>query len=69
MNLAVGGTNNFFPDNGNQNGKKPWANSSPATAATDFWKGRSQWLEGWNLGENHSERASLIVDSIKVWAI
>lgn len=67
FNLAVGGTNGYFPDTGNQGGK-PWQNSA-AHAATDFWNGRDQWLSGWNLGNNNSSDASLIVDSIQVWAL
>lgn len=67
MNLAVGGTNGYFPDEGNESGK-PWLNTSPA-AATDFWKGRDQWLPEWNLDENHSYDASLIIDSVRVWAL
>lgn len=69
LNLAVGGTNYFFPDNGNRNGEKPWRNSAPSTALTDFWNRRSQWLPSWKLNENNGESASLIIDSIKVWAI
>lgn len=67
LNLAVGGTNGYFPDDGNVS-KKPWANSSPQ-AATDFWRGRDQWLPGWALDKNNASEASLIVDSIRVWAL
>lgn len=67
MNLAVGGTNGFFPDEGNES-KKPWLNSSPH-AATDFWRGRDQWLSGWNLNRRNGRDASLVVDSIRVWAL
>lgn len=69
VNLAVGGTNYFFPDSGNQNGEKPWKNSSPATAAAQFWNGRKQWLSGWKLNENNGKDASFLIDSVKVWAI
>lgn len=65
LNLAVGGTNGFFPDSGNES-EKPWLNSSPQ-AATDFWNGRDQWLPGWNLDK--SLDAALIVDSVHVWAL
>ncbi|XP_055318855.1 beta-1,3-glucan-binding protein-like [Sitodiplosis mosellana] len=67
LNLAVGGTNGYFPDEGNAS-RKPWLNSSPQ-AATDFWKGRNQWLPGWNLDKPNSTDASLIIDSIRVWAL
>lgn len=63
----MGGTNGYFPDEGNAD-EKPWMNSSPQ-AATDFWQGRDHWLPGWNLDKNDSLDASLIVDSIKVWAL
>ncbi|XP_050300167.1 beta-1,3-glucan-binding protein-like [Anthonomus grandis grandis] len=64
INLAVGGTN-FFSDEYVNNGGKPWSNTSPA-AATDFWKGRSQWESTWNLGTDDSH---LIVDYVQVYAI
>lgn len=66
INLAVGGTNHFFPDIGNQN--KPWINSSP-TAAADFWRGRNQWMSTWNTNESHYESSTLAVDYVKVYAI
>lgn len=67
MNLAVGGTNGYFPDVGNQT-PKPWLNSSPRAAA-DFWKDRSQWLNGWNLNRRSGYEASFVIDSVKVWAL
>lgn len=67
LNLAVGGVHGYFPDTGNES-KKPWQNSSPG-AATDFWNGRKQWLSGWNLDKDNGKNASLIIDSIRVWAI
>lgn len=67
MNLAVGGTNGFFPDEGNASGK-PWRNNSP-TAIRDFWNGRNQWLGGWNLGVNTVLDASLQVDHVRIWAL
>lgn len=67
LNLAVGGTNGYFPDQGNQS-EKPWKNASPQ-ASTDFWNGRNQWLSSWNLNKNNSNDAALIIDSIRVWAL
>lgn len=67
MNLAIGGTNGYFPDGGNES-EKPWSNSSPF-AATDFWKGRDQWLPGWNLHKTDAIDAALIIDSVRVWAL
>lgn len=68
MNLAAGG-NTMFPDDDalNTNGK-PWKNSSP-TAVSDFWNSRNTWLPTWNLEENLSRDASLIVDYVRIWAL
>lgn len=68
LNLAVGGVNGYFPDNGDNPGGKPWKNSSPK-AATDFWDGRENWLPTWNLDKNDGKDASLQVDYVKVWAL
>lgn len=61
INLAVGG--NFFPDIENQNGKRPW--DGGPRSMKDFWTNRNQWLPSWQ----NRETSSLIVDSIKVYAI
>ena len=43
INLAVGGTNGYFPDSWvNGNGEKPWNNASP-TAMKDFWLAKNSW--------------------------
>ena len=44
LNVAIGGTNGFFPDDAiNGNGSpKPWNNESP-TAMKDFWLAKDQW--------------------------
>lgn len=57
INLAVGGTNGFFPD-GLGDGK-PWSNTDPH-AANDFWAGVKQWGPTWS-------SPSLQVDSVRVW--
>lgn len=67
INLAVGGTNGFFPEEGNVGGK-PWRNSSP-TPIRDFWNGRDHWLPTWRLHVNNSRDASLQVDYVRVWAL
>ncbi|KAJ8930605.1 hypothetical protein NQ314_016575 [Rhamnusium bicolor] len=64
LNLAVGGVN-YFPDNANNPGGKPWINDSP-TAITEFWKGHDQWLPTWRLGTDDSH---LQIHHVKVWAI
>lgn len=64
MNLAVGGTNGYFPDAGNDGGK-PWANSQPF-AHTAYWNGKQQWMNTWNL---MSRDSALVIDSVKIWAL
>uniref|UniRef100_A0A8W7Q572 GH16 domain-containing protein n=1 Tax=Anopheles coluzzii TaxID=1518534 RepID=A0A8W7Q572_ANOCL len=71
MNLAVGGTNGYFPDvppasNGNRG--KPWSNNSP-TAARDFWNGRNSWLPTWRMTDNRGKDSSLQIDYVRVWAL
>jgi len=67
MNVAVGGTNGFFPDDVPSNPPKPWSNTSP-TAFLDFWNGRESWLPSWENGEGRvSENAAMQVDYVKVW--
>ncbi|KAI0739930.1 concanavalin A-like lectin/glucanase [Daedaleopsis nitida] len=60
MNVAVGGTNGWFPD---RVGDKPWLDGS-LTAMTDFANAQSQWAESW--AQNIEDRA-LVVDSVKMW--
>lgn len=64
MNVAVGGTNGFFPDNvSNADGRKPWSNRD-ANGPEKFWKGRSQWQPTWK-----GDDAAMIVDSVKMWQL
>jgi beta-glucanase (GH16 family) len=67
INLAVGGTNGFFPDTAvNEGGAaKPWANNA-ANAFGDFWNGRAGWHKTWT---DAKEGAALQVDYIRVWAL
>lgn len=62
FNVAVGGTNNYFPD-----GKcgKPWTNTDPHASNT-FWNAKGQWEQTWDL-ENHG--SALKIDWVKVWSI
>jgi len=66
-NLAVGGTNGFFPDEAvNEGGApKPWASAS-GTAFADFWNGRGGWYPTW---EAAGEDAALQIDHIRVYAL
>ncbi|PSN52726.1 hypothetical protein C0J52_06148 [Blattella germanica] len=68
LNLAVGGTNYYFPDNADNPGGKPWENTSKK-ALTDFWNGRNQWLPTWERDVNNGENAALQVEYIRVWAL
>ena len=63
MNVAVGGTNAYFPDG--QCGKT-WSNTSP-TAANDFYNSWSTWYPTWNYPESND--AAMKIDSVKVWSL
>nr|XP_039269968.1 beta-1,3-glucan-binding protein-like [Styela clava] len=68
LNVAVGGTNGFFPDSWtNSPSPKPWLNNSP-TAMRDFWQAKNQWYPTWQADVNNGENAAMQVKSIKVWA-
>lgn len=56
INVAVGGTNGYFPDGAS----KPWKNADPYAMA-EFWKARSQWLPTWK-----GDDAALQIDWIRV---
>jgi len=64
LNVAVGGTNGFFPDQWtNRPTPKPWVNTSPQ-AFKDFWDARNNWLPTWNIA---SEDSAMEIDYIRVW--
>jgi len=65
MNLAVGGTGGFFPDEAS--GGKPWTNESP-TAMNDFYNAKGSWYPTWTPEENNGEGAAMVVDYVRVWA-
>nr|XP_039264189.1 beta-1,3-glucan-binding protein-like [Styela clava] len=65
LNVAVGGTTGFFPDdannyNGQERKDKPWANNSP-TAAKDFWDKKDDWYPTWQ-----GEKAAMKIKYVKV---
>ena len=67
MNVAVGGTNGFFPDTWTNAGyAKPWNNQSP-TAFLDFWNAKNLWYPTWNPDGNDGEDAAMAIDYVKVW--
>lgn len=57
INLAVGGTNGWFPD---IIGNKPWVNQAP-TAMQDFNAARNTWSKTW------SEKSNFQVSGVKMW--
>jgi len=67
LNVAVGGTNGFFPDNWtNRPYPKPWTNPS-GTAFRDFWDARNNWYPTWNPFVNNGEDAAMQIEYIKVY--
>jgi len=61
FNVAIGGTNGFFPDGwdyGSHN--KPWSNNSPH-AAQDWWQARSQWQPTWQ-----GDKVAMEIDYIEM---
>ncbi|KAJ7720022.1 glycoside hydrolase family 16 protein, partial [Mycena metata] len=59
MNVAVGGTNGWFPDGP----EKPWLDGS-GTAPLDFLRAQDQWYPTWP--QDISKRA-MVIDSVKMW--
>lgn len=65
LNVAVGSTI-YFPDEWtNGNGEKPWRNNAQYPM-TDFWNGREQWLQTWNMSTDNSH---MLVDYVRVYAL
>ncbi|TFK38507.1 GH16 beta-1,3-glucan recognition protein [Crucibulum laeve] len=59
MNVAVGGTNGWFPDGD----EKPWLDGS-TTAMSDFWRTKDKWLPSW---PSKVEDRAMVVDHVKMW--
>lgn len=66
MNLAVGGTGGYFPEEAvNENGRS-WRNDE--NGMTMFWQWRKEtWLPTWNLEDD--KKISFAIDYVKVWAL
>ncbi|PVD21156.1 hypothetical protein C0Q70_19323 [Pomacea canaliculata] len=60
LNVAVGGTNGYFPDGWNYGVAKPWPNNSPHANA-DFWAKRNQWESTW-----HGNNAAMEIDYVEL---
>jgi hypothetical protein len=58
LNVAVGGTNGYFPDGV---GNKPWTDTS-GNAMNEFWSAVGQWYPTWT-----QAGADMVVDSVRVW--
>ncbi|CAI7618790.1 unnamed protein product [Penicillium pancosmium] len=61
LNVAVGGTNNYFPD---QMDGKPWVDASKS-AMKEFYLAQSSWLPSWGTPEERG----MIVKSVKMWEL
>ena len=59
LNVAVGGTNGYFPDSV---GNKPWADGSPS-APREFWDAKEEWLPTWGKGS----KRGMTVQSVKMY--
>ncbi|KAJ3199849.1 hypothetical protein HDU67_002520 [Dinochytrium kinnereticum] len=64
LNVAIGGTNGFFPDS---EGNKPWQNTdSPGRAMYKFLEELPSWYNAtWPEGDDRSFQ----IDSVKIWKI
>ncbi|KAM3067192.1 hypothetical protein ACMFMG_005440 [Clarireedia jacksonii] len=60
LNVAVGGTNGYFPD---KVGNKPWGDAS-LTAPLEFWNASSQWGPTWG----PPEERGMTVKSVKMYS-
>ncbi|OCH85862.1 concanavalin A-like lectin/glucanase [Obba rivulosa] len=60
IDLAVGGTNGWFPDGA---GNKPWLDGS-LTAMKDFAENQATWYSTWP--QDIADRA-MVIDSVKMW--
>ncbi|KAL4234516.1 hypothetical protein ACF0H5_006159 [Mactra antiquata] len=60
LNVAIAGTNGFFPDNWSYNHPKPWNNNSP-TEPADFWNARNSWYPTWQ-----GDAAAMEIDYVEM---
>ncbi|KAI0230570.1 3-glucan binding protein [Massospora cicadina] len=80
INLAVGGTNNYFPEEpitctGNRDlnttvcsldNRKPWKNTSP-TAPKDFILRKQEWYPTWFDSKGSNAQSEFLIDYIRVY--
>lgn len=62
LNVAVGGTNGWFPDNF---GSKPWLDGSN-TAMYDFAAAQDTWFSTWPTDDQVEDRG-MTVDYVRMW--
>ncbi|KAF8509095.1 hypothetical protein JB92DRAFT_2948891 [Gautieria morchelliformis] len=62
LNVAVGGTNGWFPDN---MGGKPWVDGSQ-TAMRDFALAQDKWYSTW---PTNPEDRAMVIDYVKMWQL
>ena len=61
MNVAVGGTNNYFHDAFTPH--PPWKNDGDGKKAMkEFWEAREDWLKTWK-----GDQTAMKIDYLKVW--
>ncbi|XP_060553343.1 beta-1,3-glucan-binding protein-like [Ruditapes philippinarum] len=60
LNVAIAGTNGFFPDGWTYNSHKPWRNDSPDVKGS-FWHGRNSWLGSW-----HGDDVAMEIDYVEM---
>lgn len=63
MNVAVGGTNGYFPEG---QCEKPWSNTSPSSV-NEFYNAKSAWYPTWNYPATND--SAMKIDSVKVWSL
>jgi len=58
LNVAVGGTNTYFPD---EVGGKPWRNDDQHSVNA-FWRAKDQWHPTWK-----GEDAAMKIDYVRIY--
>jgi len=64
INVAVGGTNGFFPDGISNGGySKPW-NNKDSDGPQKFWNAKNKWYPTWK-----GDDAAMQIESVKIWQL
>ncbi|KAJ9048470.1 hypothetical protein DSO57_1034791 [Entomophthora muscae] len=67
LNVAVGRTNGFFPDESACDNKKPWSNKSP-TASAEFFNSLDQWYPSWTKGKK-KHTSAMAIKNFRVYTV